>query len=332
MNRSSETPAVTVTAGTNLPVPPIYRGSSKKEKRDFMDSYAIYTRRIKALNQGTQASIFVMPLSACIEQSTMVRICGFELFKDERDITETEWKNYFLSAHISDHTAYKTLEKEVKSICMDIELQDAESRLSRLVADFYTIVDRLNMEDMIQTEPKKVVGYLVEALRPPAFKAARLRVELEGFMRFEAHIAVHAPPKSSTNFPPSSTSTGPEKKGPRGTGGGKATSSEAKLATVSYKAKPPAPSKTEKPDKKCFKCGNPTHGVFQCPNIASLLEAKEIYEKSAEKKNDAAHFGSHFRGNDAGVVCIDSLPGDGSCGDFNHSRQCLRVSSDNEID
>ncbi|ETM97785.1 hypothetical protein PPTG_19999, partial [Phytophthora nicotianae INRA-310] len=103
-------------------------------------------------------------------------------------------------------------------------------------------------------------------------------------MRFEAHIAVHAPPKSSTNFPPSSTSTGPEKKGPRGTGGGKATSSEAKLATVSYKAKPPASSKTEKPDKKCFKCGDPTHGVFQCPNIASLLEAKEIYEKSAEKK------------------------------------------------
>ncbi|ETO82021.1 hypothetical protein F444_03756 [Phytophthora nicotianae P1976] len=89
----------------------------------------------------------------------MVRVCGFELFKDERDITETEWKNYFLSAHIPDHTAYKTLEREVKSLCMNIELQDAESRLSRLMADFYTIVDRLTMEDGIQTEPKKVVGY-----------------------------------------------------------------------------------------------------------------------------------------------------------------------------
>ncbi|ETI53022.1 hypothetical protein F443_03979, partial [Phytophthora nicotianae P1569] len=134
-NRSSETP-VTVAAGTSQPVPPIYRGSSKKEKHDFMDSYAISTRRIKALNQGTQASIFVMPLSACIEQSTMVRICGFELFKDERDVTEREWKNYFLSAHIPDHTVYKTLEREVKSLCMNIELQDAESRLSRLMADY----------------------------------------------------------------------------------------------------------------------------------------------------------------------------------------------------
>ncbi|EGZ17880.1 hypothetical protein PHYSODRAFT_502865 [Phytophthora sojae] len=72
--RPPEAAAVTVAAGTNLPVPPIYRGSSKKEKRDFMDSYAIYTRRIKALNQGTQAKFFVMPLSACIEQGTMVRI------------------------------------------------------------------------------------------------------------------------------------------------------------------------------------------------------------------------------------------------------------------
>ncbi|KAG3233291.1 hypothetical protein PI124_g21630, partial [Phytophthora idaei] len=69
--RPPEAPSATVAAGTNLPVPPIYRGSSKKEKRDFMDSYAIYSRRIKALNQGTQAKIFVMPLSACIEQGTM---------------------------------------------------------------------------------------------------------------------------------------------------------------------------------------------------------------------------------------------------------------------
>ncbi|KAG3181338.1 hypothetical protein PC128_g15197 [Phytophthora cactorum] len=187
-------------------------GSSKKEKRDFMNSYAIYTRRIKALNQGTQANFFVMSLSACIEQGTMVRICGFELFKAEKDVTEAEWRDYFLSARVPDNTAYKTLDREVKTLCMDVELQDAESRLSRLMADFYEIVDRLNMEDIVQLEPKKVVGYLVEALRPQAFKIAVkdqlgrqvhkptkgnihvfvtwLRGELGFFMRFEAHIAV----------------------------------------------------------------------------------------------------------------------------------------------
>ncbi|GMF65784.1 unnamed protein product [Phytophthora lilii] len=74
--RTQDISTVTVAAGTNLPVPPIYKGSSKKEKREFMDSYAIYSRRIKALNQGSQAKFCVMPLSACIEQGTMVRICG----------------------------------------------------------------------------------------------------------------------------------------------------------------------------------------------------------------------------------------------------------------
>ncbi|KAK1929992.1 hypothetical protein P3T76_014489 [Phytophthora citrophthora] len=164
--------AAAVTVATNLPVPPIYWGSSKKEKREFMDSYAIYTRRIKALNQRTQAKFFVMPISACIEQGTLVRICDFELFKAEADITENEWKNYFLSALNPDNTAYKTLEKEVKALCMDTELQGAESRLSRLMAEFFEVLDCLNMEDVVHIEPKKVVGYLVDALRPPAFQAA----------------------------------------------------------------------------------------------------------------------------------------------------------------
>ncbi|KAG3168715.1 hypothetical protein PI126_g3201 [Phytophthora idaei] len=75
----------------------------------------------------------------------MVRICGFELFKEEKDVTEAEWRDYFLSARVPDNTAYTTLDREVKTLCMGVELQDAESRLSRLMADFYEIVNRLNM-------------------------------------------------------------------------------------------------------------------------------------------------------------------------------------------
>ncbi|ETM56039.1 hypothetical protein L914_00872 [Phytophthora nicotianae] len=83
-----------------------------------------------------------MPLSACIEQGTIARICGFELFKEEKDVTEAEWRDYFLTARVPDNTV-----------------------LSRLMAEFYEIIDRLNMEDVVHTEPKKVVGYLVDALR-----------------------------------------------------------------------------------------------------------------------------------------------------------------------
>lgn len=55
---------------------------------------------------------------------------------------------------------------------MDTSLLDAVSRLLRLMADFYEIANRLNTEDVVQDEPKRVVGYLIDALRPPAFKAA----------------------------------------------------------------------------------------------------------------------------------------------------------------
>ncbi|KAI9998220.1 hypothetical protein PInf_002563 [Phytophthora infestans] len=38
-------------------------------------------RQQNALNQGTQSQVFMMPLGACIEQSTLIRLCRFELFK-----------------------------------------------------------------------------------------------------------------------------------------------------------------------------------------------------------------------------------------------------------
>ncbi|KAG2855647.1 hypothetical protein PC113_g12247 [Phytophthora cactorum] len=280
-----EPSAVTVAAGTNLPVPPIYRGSSKKEKRDFMNSYAIYTRRIKALNQGTQANFFVMSLSACIEQGTMVQICGFELFKAEKDVTEAEWRDYFLSARVPDNTAYKTLDREVKTLCMDVELQDAESRLSRLMADFYEIVDRLNMEDIVQLEPKKVVGYLVEALRPQAFKIAVkdqlgrqvhkptkgnihvfvtwLRGELGFFMRFEAHIAVQ---QQSTS-----------------------TSKAGQQQIVGHTAKKDAGGKKFSA-RTILKDVASTRSILirdeevLCPDVANPTEAKDLYEKATGRK------------------------------------------------
>ncbi|GMF66294.1 unnamed protein product [Phytophthora lilii] len=34
----------------------------------------------------------------------------------------------------------------------------------------------------------------------------------------------------------------------------------------------------------CFKCGDLTHGVFQCPDVAGPAEAKERYEATTGKK------------------------------------------------
>ncbi|OWZ13044.1 LOW QUALITY PROTEIN: hypothetical protein PHMEG_00013710 [Phytophthora megakarya] len=75
----------------------------------------------------------------------MMRISGFDLFKDVKDLTEAEWRDYFL---FPDNTAYKTLEREVKNLSMNLELEDAESWLLRLMAEFYEIVNKSNMEEL----------------------------------------------------------------------------------------------------------------------------------------------------------------------------------------
>ncbi|KAG3112224.1 hypothetical protein PI124_g10791 [Phytophthora idaei] len=65
---------VTIATSSNMPMPPVYRGSTKKEKKAFMDSYLVYQRLVTALNQGSFGHVFVMPLSACIEHRTLVSI------------------------------------------------------------------------------------------------------------------------------------------------------------------------------------------------------------------------------------------------------------------
>nr|CCA27768.1 conserved hypothetical protein [Albugo laibachii Nc14] len=57
-----------IATGANMPVTPIYRGSTKKEKGAFMNAYIVYARRVDMLNQGTGNTVFLMPIGACIDQ------------------------------------------------------------------------------------------------------------------------------------------------------------------------------------------------------------------------------------------------------------------------
>ncbi|ETI32500.1 hypothetical protein F443_20708 [Phytophthora nicotianae P1569] len=132
---------------------------TKNEKREFMDSYMIYKRRVDALNQGAQTRVFTMLLSACIEQATLIRVCRFEFSKN----------------------------LAVKPLVMNLELHDTTSRLSRLLADFYQVLDDLNMEDIIHEDLKTVVEYLSNALRSqdlkPSIKEDLARLEYKPVKR-----------------------------------------------------------------------------------------------------------------------------------------------------
>ncbi|KAG1707152.1 hypothetical protein DVH05_026348 [Phytophthora capsici] len=121
-NRSTSERSVTLATGVNMPVPPLYRGSSQQEKRDFMDSYMVYRRRVDALHQGSQTRVFAMPIGACIKQSTLVMICRFELFKPEEQVSEDDWRRYFLDARRPNFLAYQQLDVSMKTLQIDTKL------------------------------------------------------------------------------------------------------------------------------------------------------------------------------------------------------------------
>ncbi|OWZ07789.1 hypothetical protein PHMEG_00019779 [Phytophthora megakarya] len=121
--------------------------AQQQEVKRQMDEHRQYLEELYRLLRTAEEAVGL----------TLVRISGFELFKDEKDLTEAEWRDYFLSARLPDNTAYKTLEREVKNLSMNLELEDAESRLSRLMVNFYEIVNKPNMEDVVQAETKKVI-------------------------------------------------------------------------------------------------------------------------------------------------------------------------------
>eukprot|EP00644_Phytophthora_capsici_P005005 jgi/Phyca11/96467/e_gw1.1.465.1 len=309
---SAREPMMTLATGANMPVPPLYRGSSKEEKREFMDSYMVYKRRVDALNRGTQTQVFVMPIGACIEQSTLVRICRFELFKPETTVTEDDWKRYFLDARVPDYTAYKQLDVAMRGLAVDVQLQDAESRLSRLLANFYSTVDGVNMESIIHEDPKRVVGYLVKALRPTAFRSAIqdslerpagkplkkdvsmflrwLRPQMEEFMKYETHIL--ATQQGSNNANSQQSQKGKPNRRPGDRPDQKVTEGKQQNTTASANlrkatrpsAKNNASSSSTSQEqgartqRVCFKCAALTHSVFHCPQIKDYDEAKKIFE------------------------------------------------------
>ncbi|KAE8887228.1 hypothetical protein PF010_g18013 [Phytophthora fragariae] len=169
-SENQNAPTITVTTGSNMPVPPVYRGSTKKEKKALMDSYLIYKRRVTALNQGAYGRVFVMPLSACIDHRTLIRIYMYELGTPESEITEEDWKAYFLAARRPEVQDHARLAQAMRSLSMNTTLPDAESRVMKLVTDCNEILDVQDMDDFTLESPKTAVEFLCAALKPPALK------------------------------------------------------------------------------------------------------------------------------------------------------------------
>ncbi|CCI11605.1 unnamed protein product [Albugo candida] len=135
----------TLAIGANMPLPPMYRGSTKKEKRKVMDIYMAYDRCVRVLNASTGSRVFLMP-------------------KSEVDITEEDWLYYFLSAQICEKDDCEKLDRDARHLSMDTNLQDADSRVMRLLADYMRILDMHDLEMFTISEPKMAVLTSVEGV------------------------------------------------------------------------------------------------------------------------------------------------------------------------
>ncbi|CAK4689608.1 unnamed protein product, partial [Aphanomyces euteiches] len=161
----------TLTGVQQVPLAPMYKVSTKRERREFMDEYLAYSRRVEALIRGVGGILFLMPLAASIDQKIVPRVCEHDFGKPFEEITEDEWRDYFLSAREVQELDLEWVTKAMASLKMDTRIRDAESRVGRLLADFYEKLEQLDVAHLPSQEPKQSVKILTAAIRPAALKA-----------------------------------------------------------------------------------------------------------------------------------------------------------------
>ncbi|RLO06027.1 hypothetical protein DYB28_012590, partial [Aphanomyces astaci] len=154
-----------------VPLAPMHKGNTKRERREFMDEYIAYSRRVVVLNRGMGGTMFLMPLAACIDQKIVPRVCAHDFGKSFEEITEKDWRDYFLSAREVQELDLDSVAKAMASLKMDTKIRDAESRVRRLLADFYDKLEQLDVTHLPEQEPKQSVKILTAAIRPSQLKA-----------------------------------------------------------------------------------------------------------------------------------------------------------------
>ncbi|CAK4670190.1 unnamed protein product, partial [Aphanomyces euteiches] len=278
-----------------VPKAPTFNGSTKVQMRRFMDQYEAYSREISLANAQRPggAQIHQVPLSACIDPLAVERIAFWEMGKPSRELTEDDWRMYFLSAKDCGPVDMTKLDSAMTKLKMDVSIQSAESRVSKLVSDFEAVLVRLSMEGFAEAEPKLTVEYLVAVIQPPIVrgrvkellklhenrglkKDARVfKTWLSEYMlrygEFEPLFSAQKPAgEKSQNAKPA--------KGDK----------KAKMVAVVNVDKIPVSNFLQ--DKRiCFKCLSPEYHVFKCPRVvegeAKLLmdRARAVWKEMAAK-------------------------------------------------
>ncbi|RHZ33478.1 hypothetical protein DYB26_007520, partial [Aphanomyces astaci] len=180
-----------------LPKNPMFKGSTKEERRAFMASYNQYISQTNALT-ANGVRPFLMPLSACIEPATKQRVAEWDMGKFPEEVTDTEWATWFTMGFQVDPRTLDSLKKRVKasavklvSLHRAVTEQMALTRNKPLKKDVYRFVRWLR-EFAIGHE--RFVGYEEET--KPAGKPDPPRMPQGSGQTFRPASA-QAPPRAA---------------------------------------------------------------------------------------------------------------------------------------
>ncbi|KAF0706972.1 hypothetical protein AaE_013844 [Aphanomyces astaci] len=239
----------------------MYKGSTKRERREFMDEYLAYSRRVEVLNRGMGGTMFLMPLAACIDQKIVPQI------------TENDWRDYFLSVR---EVQELDLDKVAKAMAfkMDTKLRDAESRVGRLLADFYDKVEQLDvahLQSLKATVERELTREANQAYKSDVKSFCRWLVSLmDNFMLFESQLVVMDPK--------------PEPNRPRQYGEKPRCQLPPKKAVSGAPARTPAMAATSAPYARgCLKCARRSAATpgpaVQKPHVAAVAAQNKKTDK-----------------------------------------------------
>ncbi|CAK4110024.1 unnamed protein product [Aphanomyces euteiches] len=94
-----------------------------------------------------------MPIGSCIADATRRRIAQYGMFKEPELVTEDVWIEYFETGRDL---------SQMKHHKMNVSLLDVKSRVSGLIHDMDMVLEKMSMESLVDTDPKRVIGYVVE--------------------------------------------------------------------------------------------------------------------------------------------------------------------------
>ncbi|RLO07445.1 hypothetical protein DYB28_009276 [Aphanomyces astaci] len=103
---------------------------TKVQMRKFMDQYQAYAHEVNIANaqRPDGAQIQRAPMCTCIDPLSVERIAYWEIGKASHELTEEDWKVFFLGAKDSDPVDISKLDVAMAKLKMDTTVQSAESR------------------------------------------------------------------------------------------------------------------------------------------------------------------------------------------------------------